>query len=130
MNEAGWVVVEAQAAEALAMVRVPKEEATVPWRQILEPDSEVMAVSSDDVMVNVREEGWKEVKTVAISTVTQEVDEETGESNPITAIEQVCGMPRPSPIITGQKSVDGGWRRQRRYIGMDPFQCVPDPVCR
>lgn len=79
VKEAGQIVVEAQEAEALAMVRVPKEEEAVQWRKVPEPDSEVMAVSSDGVMVNVREEGWKEVKTVAISAVTPEVDEETGE---------------------------------------------------
>ena len=40
------------------MVRVPKEEEAVLWRRIPEPDSEVMAVSADGVMVHLREEGW------------------------------------------------------------------------
>lgn len=79
VNEAGEVVVEGQEAEARAMVQVPKEEEAVLWRQIPQPDSEVMAVSSDGVLLNIREEGWKEVKTVAISAVTHEVDEERGE---------------------------------------------------
>lgn len=80
VKEAGQVVVEAQTAEAVAMVRVPKEEEAVHWRQVPEPDSEVMAVSSDGVLVNVRDEGWKEVKMVAISAVTHEVNAETGAS--------------------------------------------------
>lgn len=79
VNEAGQVIVEQQEVEARAMVQVPKEEEEVLWREIPEPDSEVMAVSSDGVMLNIRDEGWKEVKTVAISAVTNEVDEESGE---------------------------------------------------
>lgn len=80
VNEAGQVVVDAQEAEARSMVQVPKEEEEAHWRQMPEPDSEVMAVSSDGVMINVRDEGWKEVKTVAISAVSSEVDAETGEA--------------------------------------------------
>lgn len=80
VTEAGEVVAEAQDAEARAMVQVPKEEEEVLWRQVPEPDSEVMAVSSDGVMINIRDEGWKEVKTVAISAVTSEVDEKSGEA--------------------------------------------------
>lgn len=79
VNEAGQAVAEVQESEASAMVRVPKEEEAVHWREIPEPDSEVMAVSSDGVLVNVREEGWKEVKTVAISAVNNTTDPETGE---------------------------------------------------
>jgi len=36
-----------------------------------EPDAETMSVSMDGVMVHTREEGWKEVKVVAISAVEQ-----------------------------------------------------------
>ena len=55
--------------EAKAICAVPKVEEEVVWREIPEPDSPIMSVSSDGVMVNVRDEGWKEVKVVAISAV-------------------------------------------------------------
>lgn len=79
VEEMGKVVVANEEAEAQAMVRVPKHEEEVVWREIPEPDSEVMAVSSDGVMVNIREEGWKEVKAVSVSAVTHQTDAETGE---------------------------------------------------
>jgi hypothetical protein len=77
--ETGAVVVEAQAAEAQAMVQVPQKEAEVVWREVPEPASDVMAVSSDGVMINLIDEGWKEVKAVSISAVRRTVDEESGE---------------------------------------------------
>lgn len=79
VGEYGGVVVVQQAQEAQAMVQVPKDEAAVVWRQTPEPDSEVMAVSSDGVLVHIRDEGWKEVKAVSISAVTTEVNPETEE---------------------------------------------------
>ena len=66
---AGKKVVEEEAQEAEAMVRVPKAEEAVLWRQIPQPDSEVMAVSADGVMIHLIDEGWKEVKVVSISAV-------------------------------------------------------------
>lgn len=70
VNEYGGRLVELQAAEAAAMVRVPAgvnegEE----WRAIPEPDSEDMVVAMDGCMIHVRDEGWKEVKVVAVSAV-------------------------------------------------------------
>ena len=65
----GGAVVEADAQEAEAMVRVPEEEEAVSYRRIPEPDSEVMAVSADGVMVHLREEGWKEAKVATVSAV-------------------------------------------------------------
>ena len=65
----GGEVVAADAQEAEAMVRVPKEEEGVSYRRIPEPDSEVMAVSADGVMVHLREEGWKEAKVATVSAV-------------------------------------------------------------
>lgn len=56
-------------AEAAAISAVPKKEEEVVWRTIPEPDSPIMSVSSDGVMIHIREEGWKEVKIVAISAV-------------------------------------------------------------
>ena len=78
VNKFGGKAVLRQAQEAQAMVRVPKEESEITWRSIPEPDSEQMNVSMDGVMVNIIDEGWKEVKTVTISAVRQEVEQETG----------------------------------------------------
>lgn len=55
--------------EAAAISAVPKTEEEAVWREIPEPDSPIMSVSSDGVLINIREEGWKEVKVVAISAV-------------------------------------------------------------
>lgn len=66
-------------AEAEAMVQVPHQEAEVTWRKVTEPDSPLMNISIDGVMVNLLEEGWKEVKLSAISAVEPTVDEVTGE---------------------------------------------------
>lgn len=77
--ETGAILVAEQEAEAQAMVQVPKDEAEVVWRDVPEPASEVMAVSSDGVMVNIIGEGWKEVKAVSISAVSSAVNEESGE---------------------------------------------------
>lgn len=79
VQRAGSAVVNAAEAEAKALVQVPKAEAEVVWRAIPAPDSEVMAVSSDGVMVNLIAEGWKEVKVVSISAVARSVDAESGE---------------------------------------------------
>jgi len=79
VEEYGGALAEQQAQEAQAMVQVPKDETDVVWRQAPEPDSEVMAVSSDGVLVHIRDEGWKEVKAVSISAVGQAVNPETGE---------------------------------------------------
>jgi hypothetical protein len=70
-GEAGGQLVAQQAAEARAMVEVPKQEAEVVWREVVTPESEVMSVSSDGVMLHLRDEGWKEVKIASISAVEQ-----------------------------------------------------------
>lgn len=67
VQDYGGRVVEQQATEAEAMVKPPPKFDEARFRQAPEPDSAVMAVSMDGAMVNVRGEGWKEVKTVAIS---------------------------------------------------------------
>jgi hypothetical protein len=61
------------------MVRVPKHEEEVVWREVVQPDSETMAVSSDGVFIHLVKEGWKEVKAVSIAAVTQTVDAVSGE---------------------------------------------------
>jgi hypothetical protein len=70
---AGTQLVTRQGGEARAMVEVPKQDEVVK-RKVVEPDSEVMSVSSDGVMVHLRAEGWKEVKVAAISAVEQTAD--------------------------------------------------------
>ena len=65
--EYGAEVVMADEKEAEAMVRVPEEEEGVAWRRIADPDSEVMVVSADGVMVHLRDEGWKEAKVASVS---------------------------------------------------------------
>jgi hypothetical protein len=68
-EEAGLVVAAEQAAEARAMVAVPTHAEEVVWRERVVPDSAVMSVSADGVMVHLRDEGWKEVKIASISAV-------------------------------------------------------------
>ena len=67
-----------QAQEAQAMVQIPSKETEVVWRERVEPASEVMNISMDGAMVNIREEGWKEVKLVAVSAVRHRRDVEAG----------------------------------------------------
>lgn len=79
----GGKIVAQQAAEAEAMVKAPAKDEQIVWRQIPEPDSEVMNVSCDGAMINIRGEGWKEVKTVTISAVEAEVGLERDEEKEI-----------------------------------------------
>lgn len=79
VEETGHIVAHRQEAEAQAMVQVPRQEEEVAWREVPDPDSEVMAVSSDGVLVNIREEGWKEVKAVSVSAVSNKADAQRGE---------------------------------------------------
>lgn len=79
VNRYGQVLVNHQAEEAEAMVRVPSKEEEVVWREVPEPDSEIMNVSSDGVFIRLRSEGWKEVKMVAISAVEAGVNSASGE---------------------------------------------------
>ncbi len=73
---AGEALVAAEAQEAEAMVCVPQAEEAVLWRQIPAPDSEVMAVSADGVMVHLIDEGWKEVKVMSVSAVASDPEAE------------------------------------------------------
>jgi hypothetical protein len=87
--EYGGAVVRAQATEAKAVVAVPTGDEVV-WRQEPTPDSEVMSVSADGVMVHIRNEGWKEVKTVSVSAVRQTVDEQSGEEKIVLQHHSYC----------------------------------------
>jgi hypothetical protein len=85
-QEYGGRLVELQAAEAAAMVKPPAKFDEGPFRQVPQPDSEVMAVSLDGGMIHVRQEGWKEVKIAAVSAVEREEAEDavTSEEPPVT----------------------------------------------
>lgn len=75
----GGQIVKQQQLEAEAMVKAPAKDEVITSRHIPQPDSEVMAISMDGAMVNIRDEGWKEVKTVAISAVEVVTDENNEE---------------------------------------------------
>ena len=79
VQEYGQAIVGQEAAEAEAIVRVPSKEEAVVWRPVPEPDSEIMNVSVDGVLIHLLDEGWKEVKTIAISAVEPVVNDNTGE---------------------------------------------------
>jgi hypothetical protein len=79
VNHYGQVVGQTLEEEAMATVQVPSQEESVTWRTMPEPDSPMMNVSSDGVLIHIIDEGWKEVKIAAISAVTATVDAETGE---------------------------------------------------
>jgi hypothetical protein len=82
-DEYGGQVVAQQAVEAEAMVKAPAKEEEIVWRERPEPDSSVMNVSIDGVLINIRGEGWKEVKTVTISAVETEVALERDEEKEV-----------------------------------------------
>jgi len=68
-EEYGERLVVIQANEAEAMVKAPERGEEIVWRDMPEPDSEIMAASLDGAMVHLREEGWKEVRVATISAV-------------------------------------------------------------
>ncbi len=74
----GGRLVERQAEEAQATVQIPRTETEVVWREVVEPASEVMNISMDGAMVNIRGEGWKELKLVTVSAVRHLIDAVTG----------------------------------------------------
>jgi len=78
--DTGQQIVVIQAEEAEAVVRIPAKEEEVVYRQVPEPDSEMMNVSSDGVLLHIRKQGWKEVKLVTISAVEQTLNPRSGES--------------------------------------------------
>ena len=78
VNAYGGRLVERQAQEAQATVQIPRTETEVVWREVVEPASAVMNISMDGAMVNIRGEGWKEVKLVTVSAVRHLLDAVTG----------------------------------------------------
>jgi hypothetical protein len=83
VGEYGGELVAHQAVEAEATVQAPEKGEEINWRKIPEPDSEVMAVSLDGVLINIRGEGWKEVKVVTILAVEVEVEQERDEEKQV-----------------------------------------------
>ena len=67
-----------QAQQAQATMELPGKETEAMRRTIVEPPSAVMNISMDGAMVNIRDEGWKEVKTVAVSALRHTPDALTG----------------------------------------------------
>ncbi|MDE0430181.1 MAG: ISKra4 family transposase [Caldilineaceae bacterium] len=74
----GGQLVTEQAQQAQATMEMPGKETEEMGRTIAEPPSQVMNISMDGAMVNIRNEGWKEVKTVAISAIRHTLDALTG----------------------------------------------------
>lgn len=76
----GGKLVKQQESEAEAIVKAPSQaEVEVHYRQRVQPDSETMSISHDGNLINIREEGWKEVKIVTVSAVTTTRNEQNGE---------------------------------------------------
>jgi hypothetical protein len=73
-GEMGKAAASQAAQVAHAMTQVPTREDEVVWRTPPEPPSDTLAVSADGVMIHLRQEGWKEVKVMSVSAVTQEAD--------------------------------------------------------
>ena len=65
------------------MVEMPKAETEAVWREIAEPPSEVMNISMDGAIFNIRGEGWKEVKAVAVAAIGHLTDRVTGKVTPL-----------------------------------------------
>ncbi len=81
VGEYGKAVVKQQAEEAAAMVKPPAKEAVeIEWRQIPQPASETMSVSHDGVLIQIRNEGWKEVKLVSVAAVVEQMNPKRGET--------------------------------------------------
>lgn len=76
--EYGGRLVERQAEEAQATMEMPSKETGEDRRARPEPPNEAMNISMDGAMVNIRGEGWKEVKTVAVSAIEHLKDMVTG----------------------------------------------------
>ena len=103
----GGKIVVQQQSEAEAMVKPPAPDEVITVRDMPRPDSEVMALSMDGAMVNIRGEGWKEVKTVSVSAVGRTVGSQ-----------RVCPttMGRRLPAGIGTSPTD---RQCQRWGGLD-----------
>jgi hypothetical protein len=89
-GEVGKAAAAKEAQVARAMTQVPSREDEVIWRKPPQPLSETMAVSADGVMIHLRQEGWKEVKMMSVSAVTQEADAATNALKPTLSHHSYC----------------------------------------
>jgi hypothetical protein len=89
-GELGKAAAAHAAQVARAMMQVPTCEDEVIWRTPPQPPSEVVSVSADGVMVHLRQEGWKEVKVMSVSAVTQELDAATGAPKSLLSAHSYC----------------------------------------
>jgi hypothetical protein len=69
VHDRGGQLVVQQAEEAEATMTLPAKSEEETFRQVTVPDADVMTVSMDGATIRIRQEGWKEIKTVAISAV-------------------------------------------------------------
>ncbi len=99
VQQYGGQLVALQAAESEAMVQPPAKFDEETFRAVPEPDSEVMAVSMDGAFIHLRGEGWKEVKTVAISAVECRPGEEAARAG-----DQATGQPGPAAAPARQEA--------------------------
>jgi hypothetical protein len=88
--EVGKAAAAKEAQVARAMMQVPTREEEVVWRKPPKPPSETISVSADGVMIHLRKEGWKEVKVMSVSAVTQESDPATGTLKPTLSQHSYC----------------------------------------
>ncbi len=89
-GELGKAAAAKAAQVARAMTQVPTREEAIVWRTPPQPPSETIAVSADGVMVHLRQEGWKEVKVMSVSAVTQQTDPTTGTLKPTLSQHSYC----------------------------------------
>ena len=71
LTEYGGRLVALQEKEAEEASRPPEKGEVISQRMLPDPDAPVMALSMDGVMINVRGEGWKEVKMASVSAVEE-----------------------------------------------------------
>jgi hypothetical protein len=89
-GELGKAAAAQEAQVARAMTQVPTCEDEVVWRKPPNPPSETISVSADGVMIHLRQEGWKEVKIMSVSAVTQASDPATGMPKPTLSQHSYC----------------------------------------
>jgi hypothetical protein len=89
-GEVGKLATDQAAEVARAMIQVPARDEEVVWREAPQPPSETVAVSADGVMIHLRHEGWKEVKIMSVSAVTQTINPKTGIPQPTLAEHSYC----------------------------------------
>ena len=98
----------------------PRRRKVVTYRRIPEPDSEVMALSADGVMVHLREEGWKEARVASVSAVPVCVEGELRQKGSrvwrSTPTELACGMPKPLPTTNWAESYRRGVEKAKRIV--------------